>query len=236
MVVAGLDGTPKGWLCVVLDVERSDIINILCLPKIFDLLNLDNRPQIAGIDIPIGLLEISRRGGRDCDRAARKLLGAPRQSSVFPPPARPALAAATHQEASLLNASAGDALRISRQTFGILPKIREVDEFISPERQRWLREVHPEISFAMMAEVACLHRKSTVDGWEERRKRLADAGLPDPKDLLERFDLAWGLRADLADAMAAAWSASRVLRDCAVTLPSDTPPVDSRGLRMEIVA
>ncbi len=236
MLVAGLDGIPNGWLCVILDSESNVITNILRLQAIHDLLSLDSRPQFVGVDIPIGLLEMSRRGGRDCDRAARKMLGAPRQSSVFPPPVRPALMATTHHEASLLNASAGDGLRISRQTFGILPKIREVDEFVSPQRQIWLREVHPEISFRMMTDGACVYRKSTVAGWEERRKRLTGVGLPDPLGLLERFDLPWGLRTDLADAMAAAWSASRILRDCAVVLPDAPPPIDSHGLRMEIVA
>lgn len=236
MIVAGLDGIPSGWLCVILDVNGLSIINIFRVSAINDLLGLNYSPQTVGVDIPIGLLHVSRRGGRDCDRAARRVLGAPRQSSVFPPPVRPALAATTYGEASRINASAGDGRRISRQTFGILPKIREVDAFLSPQRQSWLREVHPEISFAIMADGACRHRKSSVAGWDERRKRLTGVRLPDPLDLLKRFDLPWGLRIDLADAMAAAWSASRAMTDCAVVLPSPLPPTDSRELRMEIVA
>ncbi len=39
----------------------------------------------AAIDIPIGLLDHPAQGGRECDRAARRVLGRGRQSSVFSP-------------------------------------------------------------------------------------------------------------------------------------------------------
>lgn len=236
MLIAGLDGVPNGWLCVLMDVDRASVTEILPLLTIKDLLSFSSRPQAVGIDIPIGLLDASRPGGRDCDLAARKRLGPRRQSSVFSPPVRPALVATTHGEASRLNASTGEGLGISIQTFGILPKIREVDVFMSPERQDWLREVHPEVSFAVMADGACDHRKSATAGFDERRGRLIDVGFPDLLDLMKRFNVPWRLRADLADATAAAWSASRVLSDSAIVLPSAPAPTDSRGLRMEIVA
>jgi predicted RNase H-like nuclease len=39
--------------------------------------------DIIAVDVPIGLLDAYEVGGRACDRAARKLLGVPRASSVF---------------------------------------------------------------------------------------------------------------------------------------------------------
>jgi predicted RNase H-like nuclease len=40
--------------------------------------------------------------------------------------------------------------KISKQTWGILRKIKEVDAFLSADlsRQSWIKEVHPEVSFA----------------------------------------------------------------------------------------
>jgi predicted RNase H-like nuclease len=38
---------------------------------------------------------------------------------------------------------------MSHQAFGILPKIREVDQLMTPEVQETVREIHPELcSFA----------------------------------------------------------------------------------------
>lgn len=70
------------------------------------------------------------------------MLGAPRASNVFNPPARGALSATTWAEAAALNENACGR-RISMQTWGIVPKIREVDVFLrtAPYRQQQLREV-----------------------------------------------------------------------------------------------
>lgn len=38
----------------------------------------------------------------------------------------------------------------SKQCFAILPKIREVDRFMTPERQRSVFEIHPELCFLGM--------------------------------------------------------------------------------------
>lgn len=110
--------------------------------------NRDAAPDILCIDVPIGLLDQAVPGGRGCDKAARVLLGQPRGRSVFSPPARPTLRARRFEEALRLNrATSPHALGISRQSFGILPKIREVDELITPGLQDRILEVHPELVF-----------------------------------------------------------------------------------------
>jgi predicted RNase H-like nuclease len=142
--LVGVDGCSGGWVVAQ------------CRPDLSDLsfhLEHDLRPllepaisgaSIIAIDIPIGLPENEPRA---CDIAARKLLGRPRGSSVFPTPARRTLTAHTHTEASELNA---EALRkaISAQTFNIIPRIREVDGLMTPGLQQYVRECHPEVSFA----------------------------------------------------------------------------------------
>jgi hypothetical protein len=41
-------------------------------------------------------------------------------------------------------------IRISQQCFGLLPKLLEVDQFMNAERQKFVRKVHPELSFYEM--------------------------------------------------------------------------------------
>jgi predicted RNase H-like nuclease len=90
-------------------------VEVLDLPKL-----LNRRPDdllCLAIDIPIGLLDCSRA----CDKAARKLLGRPRGTSVFAAPCRAALSAATHVFARQINREKADR-GISQQAFGIIPK------------------------------------------------------------------------------------------------------------------
>ena len=65
-------------------------------------LDLEPKPSVVAVDMPIGLLEEPSSGGRECDKEARRLLGTPRRSSVFTPPTKPALASATYEEAQSL--------------------------------------------------------------------------------------------------------------------------------------
>src|SRR5581483_1101280 len=123
-----------------------------------DVLNLTPAPKVIAIDIPIGLLDSPQIGGRECDREARRLLKHPRASSVFSPPIRKILPARQFSRA----------LGISIQAFGILPKIREVDEQMRPELQGRVHEAHPELSFYHLAGRAMQYNKKTPEGREER--------------------------------------------------------------------
>src|SRR5207248_3342158 len=91
-------------------------------------------------------------GGRACEVLARGLLGM-RAPSVFSSPTRAALAAfrAGSDYETVSNANRGGVPRapgISRQTFGVLPKIEEVDRLLVPGGQSVVVEVHPELCFA----------------------------------------------------------------------------------------
>jgi len=172
-IVAGIDGCPAGWLCLTKDTS-SGVVQAQILASIDQLLGLDPRPHIVMVDIPIGL---TTAGPRQCDIAARSLLRAPRASSVFPSPIRPMLVATTHAEACQIGVAA-DGRKLSRQAWAILPKIREVDAFVrsDPTRNRWVREVHPEVCFfAWNGFVAMANRKKTLAGRIERES-LAGRG------------------------------------------------------------
>jgi len=98
--VAGVDGTPGGWAVVIMNLKQLIVRKVLALSDLFDG-RLDFK--IVAVDVPIGLLERYEKGGRACDRAARKLLGRHRGSSVFPAPIRSTLTARSWDDACALS-------------------------------------------------------------------------------------------------------------------------------------
>jgi predicted RNase H-like nuclease len=197
---------------------------------------LDRLPEdaLVAIDVPIGLPD---RGARECDLAARRYLRAPRASSVFPAPVRSALAAGTYADTYAAHLSA-DGRRMSKQAFAILPQIVEVDEVLSrrPELQDRIREVHPEVCFAVWnGGRAMRHKKSRPAGREER-ELLIDAVWPAGRERLSvELRRSKCQPDDLNDAFAALWTARRIHQGTALVFPP-TPAVDRFSLRMEMLA
>lgn len=128
---------------------------------------------VVAIDIPIGLPD---RGARSCDLEARQRLGTGQGSRVFPAPCRACLAAGTYAECCELSFAA-TGKKISKQAHAILPKIRDLDQVITPELQRRIREVHPEVSFRELNGRPLLHPKKTSGGRQERMAILGAQGL-----------------------------------------------------------
>jgi len=224
----GVDGFKNQWFAVVIDDEGSWDCRVF--PDIPHLWEEWRAASLILIDIPIGLPEGA--GERRCDREARRHLGK-RRSSVFRAPCRAVLRARTYQQARLMSlAKTGKS--ISSQTWGIVPKIGEIDNFLqeSAQARKKIREIHPEVCFWALNGAPMQHYKKTPEGPRERLRVLrrffnpADAVLKWAKDNRVPTD-------DVLDALAAAVTASlgkRALR----TLP-ETPDLDSKGLPMEIV-
>ena len=190
---------------------------------------------VIAIDIPIGLGD---SGPRDCDREARRRLGRPRSSSVFPAPCRAALRARDYRVAcELSRRTLGVAL--SRQAFAILSKIREVDARMTPARQAFVREVHPELVFAVLAGRGrgLVEPKRTAAG-ERVRRRLLRGVAPDFDPAAVRAGLGRAAVAgdDVIDAVACLVAARRIALDAMLVLPEGPVPLGARGLRMEIIA
>lgn len=231
--VAGVDGCRAGWVVALIPADLSDMgeVAIKLCPRFEDVLDLPEAPTVIAVDVPIGLLDEPARGGRLCDQYARQLLkGTPRTSSVFSPPVRRMLSATTYNECRP---------GLSRQAFGILPKIAEVDGVVTPEMQRRVYEVHPEVSFYGMAGQAMMTKKSKVAGRQERlavlrvmlgrqvsglEEAIQAAGRVFRRDRVEPDDV--------LDACAAAWSARRIAGIQAARTPDCER--DSRGLDMAI--
>lgn len=232
--IAGADGCKVGWVVVLRELKSREL-KIELVRNIADVLRWKRALKVLCMDIPIGLLERAVPGGRNCDKCARKLLGRPRGSSVFSPPARSALRAKTRVEADRLNrATAPDAPGVSNQVFALFPKIREADRFVSEARRVRVVEVHPEMCFyEMNRRRPVVEPKKTAAGRKRRMRLLEREWRRKLDDLIDSRPRGVG-RDDAIDAMAACWTAERVLRQKEIRLPEE-PSRESRRLRMEIV-
>jgi predicted RNase H-like nuclease len=230
--VAGVDGTPGGWAALIADVDRAVLHKIISLPEIF---KVASDLDVIAIDVPIGLLDSYRIGGRICDCEARQVLGPSRASSVFPAPVRGVLAAGSWQEAfEMSRASAPNGKGISKQTFAIVPKIKEVDDLLQKrhELRPLLREVHPELCFCELVGRPMSYHKGSSAGRQERR--LALKSVFAELDAIEKSGVDREIPTeDIFDAAVACWSAVRIASGAGRSLPADIP-LDATGLPMAI--
>src|SRR3972149_3395219 len=224
-LIAGVDGYTRGW------IEATDCGNGNTKVETFgSFKNLLGRKELAVIvvDVPIGLLA---QGARKCDLLVRRFLGQPRASSLFPAPIRPMLVAQTWERAGRIGLQV-EGKKCSKQAAGIIPKVREVDDVMSPDLQARVLEGHPEVSFAVMnGGEALTFSKLTKKGREVRLRLLARHFT----DIESHLSAVPGAISDILDAYACLWTAQRVLSDCVRRFPPNAR-VDERGLRMEILA
>jgi predicted RNase H-like nuclease len=124
---------------------------------------------------------------------------------------------------------------LSQQTFGVGRKVAEVNWAMLGENQDFIFEIHPEVSFWALAGRPMQFRKTWTEGFDERRALLEEA-LAMPLWSREEARLLAGPAQpdDVLDADVAAWTARRQADGIAERFPLD-PPIDARGLRMEIV-
>lgn len=210
-VVAGIDGFKRGWL-VALWRGPGHQPDVCALPSLVDAETiLPAETQVVAVDIPLGLLDTAMPGGRPCDVQARVFLKG-KTSSVFSPPALPTLRASTFDEACRVNAESSPyGIKLSRQSFELLPKLRDAE--MASTVSAWLREriveAHPEVSFGKLAGMPVLSRKRDTAGQEERRALLAQAGFKNLAIFERRARELGAAKDDALDACAAAWTAHR---------------------------
>ena len=227
MSTLGIDGCRFGWLGVSNGASGLHWRVESSIHNLFRSLHC----RRAFIDIPIGLSSTERRG---CDIAAREFLGRAFSSSIFPTPVRGVLSAKTYELANARHRRiCGRGL--SKQSFFILPKIREVDSLLRQDKQ-WqgrLREAHPEVAFKAVNGVDLCSKKKTAAGFKERLDLLSalDPTVPELVDeILSQTKRSQVLPDDVLDAICLA---VMPLAGRLKTLPK-TPDVDSEGLPMEI--
>jgi predicted RNase H-like nuclease len=209
--VVGVDAWRGGWVAVVLE---DGLVSATRLAATLDQIT-DGNPDAAaiGVDMPLGLVD---RGWREADRLGAARLGAHR-SRLFMVPPRAVWEAATHGEAVLRCRQLTDPpAGCSRQAWGLREKLLPANELWARLPGR-LFEVHPEISFAELnggAPVAA--SKKTWNGQMTRRALLARAGISLPDNLADAGNVPPD---DILDAAAVAWSADRIARGQASSLP-----------------
>lgn len=228
----GVDACKKGWFAAALDRRANWDIGIF--RSIDALWSAFQNAFLILIDMPIGLPSDNKRR---CDTEARKLLNR-RASSVFPVPCREALHARTYRQACRINQQVLG-VKLTIQTWNISAKILEVDRFLSNNKQarRRFRESHPELCFwALAGGRTMAYSKKTAQGFVERCSVLLK-NCPQTNEIvqqaLDQFKRKNLARDDILDAIALAVSA-KLGSNSSRTVPLN-PPVDEKGLPMEIV-
>jgi predicted RNase H-like nuclease len=224
LLVLGADGCRGGgWTVGMIDGEGE--LSWHAARDTAALLELADEHDAGAValDVPIGLPALG--GRRACDDLTRARLGA-RRASVFPAPPREVLGCATYAQARPLAPS------LSAQAFGLVPRIREVDEVLrarGPEVHRRVVECHPELAFAHLAAGRLpLAAKKTAAGALQRIALLEEALDEDlPTDVRGGAALDDALDAAACALVALAWARgeAEVLGD----------EVDRLGVPMRIV-
>lgn len=243
--IAGVDGCKAGWIAVVFPLGRPDQAEAGVFPSFAQFLGVLPETSFIAVDMPIGLPDRVRQGGREPDWAARKFL-APCQSRVFLIPSRSAVYAYGHPRdyakvCCEARKTSCPPRATSKQACGIFPKIQEIDRILAAgSSARWrVFEAHPEISFALMnggrpvLEPKKVKGRRHLPGLARRGTLLEQNAFP--VALLEA-DLPPGAGLDdLLDACACAWSAARIARGQARVFPP-RPGTDAHGLEVAIRA
>lgn len=238
--LAGLDGCRVGWIAALVR-PCGDEVRLRIMPRFADVLTAPEAPAIVAVDIPIGLPEYIGPAGRGPEGAIRPLLGA-RQSSVFSVPSRRAIYGSDFGAAcAAALATSNPPRKVSKQLFGIAPKIREVDAVLRANRDsvKKVHEVHPELAFWRLNEDRALAEPKKVKGacyapgLALRRALLIKAGLP--ASVVAAAPPSGAGPDDLLDALACAAVARRIYRGDARPFP-DPPGRDAFDLPVAIWA
>ena len=220
VTVLGADGCRGGgWVAALLDDVgglswrwADDTAALLALAD-------EAAAGAVALDVPIGLPPLG--AVRSCDVLARARLGA-RRSSVFAAPPREVLACATYAQARPLAPS------LSAQAFGLVPRVREVDDALrarGPGVHRLVVECHPELAFAGLAPAALPGKKTAAGAL--LRLRALEEHLTVPSDVPPGAALD-----DALDAAVCALVARRWARREAEVLGGEP---DALGVPMRIV-
>jgi predicted RNase H-like nuclease len=243
----GIDWCQSGWLAVILE-EGGYRLELY--PTAYSIWydigeNAELEEATVFIDVPIGLTEDG--GRRECDTEAREKTAKP--SSVFPPPTRDAAYEDTYPKAKSRNEKITDGERsLGTQTWGIVPRIREVDEVLRnhEEARDVFYESHPEVCFwALNGGEPIGHSKDDETGKRKREGILRGFESYPVEGIIDDFEKEYESRGsmvsvgrdDLYDAVALALCASA---DEYEALPGEKTdvkdvPMDNEGLPMRMV-
>ncbi len=232
MMIAGVDGCHGGWV-VAMRKDEATLPEIQIYETFGDVLENLHSYTIV-VDMPIGLANI-REGKRKADVEAKSILTqVKRGGSVFYPPVKevierviekPELVSYNERNYEAVCAMSYELTnrKLSRQTFGILRKIVEINSV----KTKNIYEFHPEIVWVKTCGARQLDYKKSGKGEEQRIKYLSqwlDIPQNDLRTLIadsRRGQCKDVSRDDIIDALAGLLVAKRICNHESETLPNN---------------
>ena len=228
----GIDGCKGGWVAVALSRGKVEVV---IHENIAEICQRYNTANSIIIDMPIGLPE--KIEDMRPDKELREYLKG-KASSVFSTPCRQAVYAPDYTQAIEENKRVLG-LSISPLTYAIVPKIREIDIFLTtnPEWQNRLVESHPEYCFALLNKNKPVFEKKKTSIGVKTRLALLSEYYEESHEVVEQFQKNPGSASktdDVIDALVLSVIGILGLRFGFTTLPEE-PRKDAKGLYMQII-
>lgn len=227
----GIDGCKGQWLAVSISHEGYAL---RMFESIAEACGFFEQAASILLDMPIGLPE--GPGDMRPEPELRKRLKG-KASSVFNAPCRQATYATDYAKASQIN-EVILGKKLSRQSYGILAKIREVDGFLEaqPHWKNRLVESHPEYAFSLLKGSPILANKRRPEGSLARIELLSrffpcEAVM---RSFVASYPAMRSKTDDLLDALVLAIIGGIGLKDGFHSIPLN-PSIDARGIRMQII-
>ena len=227
--ISGIDGASGGWVCVRAKLDNLKNTEFIFTKNLEELIN--DQVQLVLIDMPVGLNDIVKKGGRNVDQFARNKL-IKRKSSIFNAPSRMVLNAKDYSEANKISKKFG--IGLSKQSWNLIPKIKELDTILRSKRKTVIYESHPELSFQEMNGGSLGFKKKEKEGIKERSKILLHNDFK--ASFIDEFvnkNIKEYKPDDFLDACALFWSAIRTINGRELNIP-DQPSFDSEGIIMQM--
>ncbi|WP_034869687.1 DUF429 domain-containing protein [Clostridium lundense] len=232
----GVDGCKHGYVAV--NITDNDFeINVF--KNIEEICAKYSDSNTILIDMPIGLPENTYDIRPETE--GRKILSS-RSSCIFTVPCRQAVYEDDYFMANEINRDIlGKGL--SKQSFSICSKIKEIDEFLNnaSEFKNRILESHPEICFAMFnfdgrMAMPIFENKKTDEGMERRLEVLSRyyEKTDEIREVLYSDDKLKGIKDDIIDALCLSITGMLGYKNGFKTIPQN-PMKDSKGLFMQMV-
>ena len=221
----GIDGCKLGYMTAMISDQRLNV------HVAHDLSTLKHRSELILIDVPIGC-PCSSYDIRPEPFVRMKVK--PRTSSVFNVPALDVLNAKDYDDANRINKMVMNK-GLSRQSYSLVPMIKEVNEFVLKYPHVNIHESFPELIFAQLKGQGCEFSKHTPLGFSERYNLIIHHFPWIEKDFntsLNAFNES--LRRDVIDAVVLACAAFHIDHHGYQTIPGK-PHRNCQGIEMKMM-
>jgi len=226
----GIDGCSKGWVCAIIS---KNILSVKLYSSIDSIISGVSTCNVILIDMPIGLP--SNQYHERPDNIARRVISK-RASSIFPVPCRQAVYAPSANQAYLENERILGK-KFTPLTLGIIPKIREIDEFLQNNQKykNKIFESHPEVCFSRLNGETVMSKKNSLFGIVERI-RILNNYIPDiDVNLIAKYEQECNCNADdVLDAIVLAYTATLSVEGKTESIHADNY-IDDAGIKMQMI-